>query len=203
MPSPVGFFTLMTTPNNQSPQHLAVSPLPHLPLAQLEAGLLALPAAPADTGRLALLVRRRPDGSRETPERVHLTPGAGLSDDSWNRRLPLAFDMQLAVMRRDVAEMIANGQPLTSFGDNLFVDLDISAASLPIGSRLRVGEAVVEVTPTPHNGCSKFNARFGADALHLVHALATRPQNLRGIYWTVIEPGEASVGARIQVLSRP
>jgi hypothetical protein len=42
------------------------------------------------------------------------------------------------------------------FGDNLFVDLDISAANLPCGSRLRVGDAIVEVTPKPHNGFSKF-----------------------------------------------
>jgi MOSC domain-containing protein YiiM len=169
----------------------------------LEAGLRALPAAPADTGRLALIVRRRPDGSRETPERVHLTPEEGLSDDSWNRRVPRVPDMQMTVMRRDVAELIAHGQPLTTFGDNLFVEIDISAASLPIGSRLRVGEAVVEVTPHPHNGCAKFKARFGADALHFVNAQPTRPQNLRGIYWKVIEPGETGVGARIQVLSRP
>ncbi len=176
---------------------------PHLPLAQLEAGLRALPAAPADTGRLALIVRRRPDGSRETPERVHLTPEEGLSNDSWNRRLPLAPDMQLAVMRRDVAELVANGQPLTTFRDHLFVGLDPSAANLPTGTRLRVGEAVVEVTPKPHNGCGKFNARFGPDALHFVNAQPTRPQNLRGVYWKVVEPGEASVGSRIQVLSRP
>ncbi len=175
----------------------------HLPLAGLETGLRALPAAPRDAGRLALLVRRRPDGSRETPQSVNLTPEEGLGDDSWNRRLPRDLEMQLAVMRRDVAELIAHGQPLTTFGDNLFVDLDISAASLPIGSRLRVGGAVVEVTPMPHNGCAKFKARFGADALRFVNAAPTRPQNLRGIYWKVIAAGEADVGAVIQVLSRP
>lgn len=175
----------------------------HLAAAQLGARLGALVKAPGDAGRLHLIVRRRPDGSRETPQTVHLTPEEGLGDDSWNRRLPRNPEMQLAVMRRDVAELIANGQPLTTFGDNLFVDLDISAASLPIGSRLRVGGAVVEVTPMPHNGCSKFKARFGTDALRFVNAAPTRPQNLRGIYWKVIEPGEAGVGAVIQVLSRP
>ena len=175
----------------------------HLSTVRLEAGLRSLAAAPADIGRLALIVRRCADGSRETPGRVHLTPEEGLSDDSWNRRLPRDPDMQLAVMRRDVAELIANGPLLTTFGDNFFVELDISAASLPIGSRLRVGEAIVEVTPKPHNGCSKFKARFGEDALQFVHAPPTRPQNLRGIYWKVVEPGEASVGAVIRVLSRP
>ena len=77
-------------------------------------------------------------------------------------------------MRRDVAELIANGQPLSVFGDNLFVEFDISAANLPAGTRLRVGEAVVEVTPLPHDGCRKFHGRFGQDALRFVQAPATR-----------------------------
>jgi MOSC domain-containing protein YiiM len=105
-------------------------------------------------------------------------------------------------MRRDVAELIAAGQPLTLFGDNLFVDLDISAANLPLGTRLRVGEAVVEVTAKPHNGCFKFKGRFGQDALFFVQAAPTRDQNLRGIYWKVVAPGEVSVGDPIRVLSR-
>ena len=79
-------------------------------------------------------------------------------------------------MRHDVAALIANGQPLTLFGDNLFVDLDISTANLPSGTRLRVGEALVEVTPKPHNGCSKFEGRFGADALRFVAPAPTRPR---------------------------
>jgi MOSC domain-containing protein YiiM len=174
----------------------------HRPLAELEAGLRALPAAPRDAGRLRLIVRRRADGVRETPERVRLTPEAGVPGDRWGRRPGRDPAEQLAVMQRDVAELIANGQPLTVFGDNLFVDLDVSAANLPSGTRLRVGEALVEVTPEPHDGCSKFRSRFGADALRFVQARATRDRNLRGVYWRVVEPGEVAVGAPVQVLSR-
>ena len=175
----------------------------HRTLAALQAGLEALPALPPDSGRLVLVVRRRPDGVRETPQRVRLTPEEGVPGDGWNRRPPRDLVAQLAVMRRDVAELIANGQPLTLFGDNLFADFDLSAANLPAGTRLRVGEAVVEVTPKPHNGCRKFQARFGPDAFRFVQAPPTRDQNLRGIYWRVVEAGEACVGAAIHVLSRP
>jgi len=105
-------------------------------------------------------------------------------------------------MRRDVAELIANGQPLNLFGDNLLVDLDISAANLPAGTRLRVGAALVEVTAKPHNGCVKFKGRFGLDALHFVQATPTRNQNLRGIYWRVVAPGEAGIGDQIEVIFR-
>jgi len=174
----------------------------HLLFTELEARLRALPGAPTDSGRLALIVCRSAEGVRETPERVHLTAEEGVPCDSWGRRTPRKPEAQLAVMRRDVAELIANGQPLTVFGDNIFVDLDISAANLPPGTRLRVGGAVVEVTPLPHNGCAKFKGRFGSDALSFVNAQPTRDQNLRGIYWKVIESGEAAVGAPIQVLAR-
>lgn len=172
------------------------------PLAELKAGLLALPEAPKESGRLVLIVRRRADGERETPEYVQLFPDEGVPGDGWSRRPardPLA---QLAVMRRDVAELIANGQPLTVFGDNLFVDLDISAENLPPGTRLRVGEALVEVTSKPHDGCVKFKGRFGPDALRFVQAKKTRDQNLRGVYWRVIDAGSARVGDPIRVISR-
>jgi MOSC domain-containing protein YiiM len=127
----------------------------------------------------------------------------GVTGDAWCRRPPQKPEAQLAVMRREVAERIANGQPLTLFGDNLFVDLDLSAANLPVGTRLRVGEALVEMTAEPHNGCRKFRQRFGADALRLVQDEATRDQNLRGVYWRVIEPGVVRAGDAVQVLSRP
>ena len=173
----------------------------HLSLSALEEGLSALPTPPKSVGKLALIVRRRADGVRETPESVRLSPAEGIPGDGWNRRPPRNLEAQLAVMRRDVSELIANGQPLTVCGDNLFVDLDISAAKLAVGTRLRVGEAVVEVTPKPHNGCLKFKQRFGQDALRFVSQGSTRDQNLRGIYWKVVEAGEASVGAAIEVIS--
>ena len=93
-------------------------------------------------------------------------------------------------------------QPLTIFGDNFFVDLDISAENLPVSTRLRVGEALVEVTSKPHNGCLEFKGRFGQDALRFVQATKTRDQNLRGVYWRVLDAGGARVGDPIRVISR-
>jgi hypothetical protein len=169
----------------------------------LAAGLVALPPSPTDSGRLVLIVRRLADGTREELDAARLSPDEGVPGDGWNRRPPRNPEAQLAVMSHAVAELIANGQSLTVFGDNLFVDLDISAANLPTGTRLRVGDAIAEVTPKPHNGCSKFKERFGQAALDLVWAQPTRHQNLRGIYWKVVEAGTATLGARVEVLSRP
>jgi MOSC domain-containing protein YiiM len=174
----------------------------HSPLGELEAGLRALPAAPRDAGRIALIVRRHADGVRETLERTLLTPESGIPGDGWSRRPPRDPAAQLAVMRRDVAELIAGGQPLTVFGDNLFVDLDLSTANLPTGTRLAAGDALAEVTPKPHDGCRKFMARVGEGGLHLVQAPGTRHLNLRGVFWKVLHAGDVYVGAPIAVLSR-
>jgi MOSC domain-containing protein YiiM len=178
-------------------------PARHRAGASLDAGLDALPGAPTDAGRLALVVRRLPSGVRETPAEVWLSVGEGVPGDEWNRRQPQKPDAQLAVMRRDVAALIANGQELTLFGDNLFVELDLAAGNLPVGTELRVGGARVVMTAEPHNGCRKFHQRFGADALRFVQAPETRDQNRRGVYWRVIEPGLARVGDPVEVLGRP
>ncbi len=56
-------------------------------------------------------------------------------------------------------------------GDQLYVDLDISQANLPAGTRLAVGaEAVIEVSAKPHTGCAKFTRRFGDDAVAFVNS---------------------------------
>ena len=178
-------------------------PAQHRSLIELESALRALPPALTDSGRVAFIVRRPTKGAREVLRRARLSPEAGLPGDNWSQRGLPDPAAQLTIMQIEVAELIANGQSLALFGDNLFVNLDLSMANLPIGSRLRVGGAVVEVTPMPHDGCSKFNARFGNDALRFVNAKPTRHFNLRGIYWRVIAAGEIEVGSPIQVLLRP
>lgn len=175
----------------------------HLSLDALEAALAELPAPPRDVGRVELIAARHADGTRKTHERITLTPEDGVPGDRWGRLLADRPEMQLTAIRLDVAELIGNGQDVTMFGDNLFVDLDLSAENLPTGTRLRLGEAIVEVSPMPHDGCAKFKQRFGAPALRLVSGKALRDQNLRGIYWTAVEPGDVGVGDTIEVISRP
>ena len=175
----------------------------HLSTAELETGLRALRPAPKDSGRLTFIIRRPAKGAREVLSRARVSPDEGLPGDNWRHKESPDPAAQLTVMQRDVAELIANGQSLAVFGDNLIVEFDLSVANLPVGSRLRVGGAVVEVTSMPHDGCSKFNLRFGNDALRFVNAKPTRHRNLRGIYWRVIEAGQIEVGCTVEVLSRP
>jgi MOSC domain-containing protein YiiM len=171
-------------------------------LAELEGMLDALPPAPKDQGRVFMLVRKNREGRREILEQIVLSPAEGVPGDAWDRQAQPDEDSQLAVMQRDVAELVANGQPLTLFGDNLFLELDLSARSLPPGSRVRVGSALLEVTPLAHNGCLKFRGRFGDHALRFVSKADLRPRNLRGIYMRTVEAGEVRPGDPVQVIFR-
>ncbi|HZO86020.1 MAG TPA: MOSC domain-containing protein [Verrucomicrobiae bacterium] len=178
-----------------------MSNVSHRSLVELEQGLRALSDPPKNVGRVAMIVCRRAPGTHEALEEVRLSLEEGVPGDEWNRRAG-DLETQITVIRRDVAELISNGQPLTTSGDNLIVDLDISAENLPAGTRLRVGKAIVEMTPLPHNGCKKFATRFGQDAARFVQAKETRHLNLRGIHWKVIEAGEVRAGDRIEVIAR-
>jgi MOSC domain-containing protein YiiM len=177
-------------------------PARYVALAELERALETRAAVPRDRGRVTLIVRRAPGGVREVVHRATFTPDEGLPGDAWGRGEHPKPDAQLAVMQADVATLIANGQPLPLFGDNLFLDLDLSAANLPAGSRVRVGQTTLEVTPMPHNGCLKLRARFGPDALRFVSMRERRHLNLRGIYMRVVEAGEVAEGDSAEVLSR-
>jgi len=177
-------------------------PIRYRKLVELERGLEAL-RAPKESGRVAMIVCRRDGGRREDPDRVRLACDGGVPGDAWGRQSTPHLEKALTVMQIDVAELIANGQSLALFGDNLFLDLDLSRDNLPTGSRVRVGEALLEVTPMPHNGCLKFRARFGPDALWFVSQPELRHRNLRGIYMRTVEEGEVAAGDPAEVISRP
>ena len=83
-------------------------------------------------------------------------------------------------------------------GDQLYVDLDLSIDNLPPGTRLAIGSATIEVSETPHTGCSKFSARFGGDAQRWVNSEFGRAHRLRGLNARIVEAGTVRVGDRIR-----
>jgi MOSC domain-containing protein YiiM len=85
-------------------------------------------------------------------------------------------------------------------GDQLYVDLDLSRANLPPGSRVQIGSAVIEFSEPPHTGCSKFSARFGVDALKFVNSPTGRELRLRGANCRVVVAGTVRAGDTITKL---
>jgi MOSC domain-containing protein YiiM len=159
------------------------------------------PPPPRGTGTVRLIVLRKGNEVHAVPERADLTTESGLHGDRWSTSGTPRADCQITLMNARVAELITAGeQPLHRPGDNFLVDFDLSSSALPTGTRLRIGTAILEVTPTPHTGCQKFSARFGQEALRWVNWTEHRDRRLRGINCRVVAAGAVSVGDAIAVL---
>lgn len=180
----------------------------HLSAAELEAGLDEIRQSPRDKGTLALIVRRPAVDEREVLDEGELDLETGLVGDNWRMRGSSRTkdgsahpDMQLNIINARTIALIApdaTRRPLA--GDQLHVDLDLSEANLPPGTRLAIGTAVVEVTTQPHTGCQKFRARFGADALKFVNSPVGKELHLRGINARVVQGGKIRCGDIIRKL---
>lgn len=181
----------------------------HLSAAELAEGLPAILAAPRGVGTVELVVRRPAEGEREVLEAGELDLVEGVVGDSWRHRGSRSTpdgsanpEMQLNVMSARVVDLVAAGDRdrWGLAGDQLYLDLDLSEEQLPAGTRLAVGDAVIEVTALPHTGCAKFMQRFGVDAHKFVNAKEHRPLRLRGLCAKVVEPGTVRPGDAVRTL---
>ncbi len=155
---------------------------------------------------MELIVKRPATEARELAEHAILDPATGLSGDNWfsrgSSRTPdrsANRDAQLTLMNsRAIALIAATKERWPLAGDQLYVDFDISAGNLPAGSRLKIGDAMIEITAEPHLGCGKFKARFGEAALTFVNSPIGRELRLRGLNARIITGGPIRVGDRVE-----
>lgn len=165
---------------------------------ELQSRLEHVLAAPADEGSLELIVRRPEVGERELIETAQLDTEQGLVGDRWAGASP---ETQLTLMNIRVIELLEDDPerwPLA--GDQLFVDFDLTGTNVPPGTRLAVGDTIVEVSAVPHTGCKKFAARFGVDAVAFISTPENKARNLRGINAKVVVPGEVRRGDTVRKL---
>lgn len=178
----------------------------HRTRAELEAELDHLRAAPADDGLLELVVCRPALDQRRVLDVGVLTRADGLVGDTWSQRPSKRTpdrsphpDMQLNIMGARIARLLAvTDDRMALAGDQLYVDLDLSAATLAPGTQLAIGTAVVEITAQPHTGCAKFADRFGRDALRFVNSPVGTELRLRGVNAKVVVDGEVRPGDRVR-----
>jgi hypothetical protein len=177
----------------------------HRTSTELDALLDHVLAAPAEQGTVTMVVRRPAEDAREILGVGRLTVADGLEGDDWKHRGSSRTpdggphpDMQRNVISsRVIAALAGTDADRALAGDQLHLDLDLTEANLPAGTRLRVGDAVIEVTDQPHRGCAKFSARFGADARRWVNAGDRGGLRLRGLNARVVHPGEVRPGDRV------
>jgi hypothetical protein len=176
--------------------------LKEVDMTRLEESLGDIRQAPADAGTVELIVARPAVDERVILTEARLDATSGLVGDTWSARGSsrtedgsASLDAQLTLMNARVAAVIAGERerwPLA--GDQLYVDLDLSLANLPPGSRVQLGSAVIEFSETPHTGCAKFIARYGVDAQKFVNSPIGRDLRLRGANCRVVKGGVVRQG---------
>ena len=166
-------------------------------LAELDAALDWIRAAPRDAGVVELIVRRPARGERELIELAELDPIRGLVGDDWSHRQSKRtpdgspnLEQQLTLMStRAITAIAGPPEAWPPAGDQLFVDFDLSDEHLPAGTHLAIGTAVIAITAIPHDGCAKFSARYGSDAQRWVNTELGRKLRLRGVNARVLIGG--------------
>jgi MOSC domain-containing protein YiiM len=160
-----------------------------------------LPPLPRGRGTVKVICVRKGGGVHECPPQVKVTLETGVDGDRWFDSRDRDPEAQVTVMSARAAELVAGDHRAPhEAGDNFLVDLELAAALLPPGTRLRMGSALIEVSAKPHTGCKKFRERFGLDALRWVNHRHHKGRRLRGINCRVISAGEVAVGDVIEVV---
>lgn len=177
-------------------------------MPELEAGLDHIRQSPKEEGVLELIVRRPQTEHREVVDEAQLDVDKGLIGDNWTLRKSTRTsdgsphpDMQINIMNvRSVALVAQERERWSLAGDQLYLDLDLSKTNLPVGARISIGTAVLEVTAPPHTGCQKFVARFGLEAMKFVNSEIGLQLCLRGINAKVVQAGTVKLGHIVKKL---
>jgi MOSC domain-containing protein YiiM len=179
----------------------------HRSLDELSERLARLRPAPTDEGTLQLIVRRPARDEREVVESATVDANVGLVGDTWAARPSRSTGdgspdprAQITLVEVRVAEIVADdAERWPLFGDQLFVDLDLSERNLPPGTSITIGSAELVVTDKPHKGCAKFASRFGTDALRAVMSPEGRRGRFRGANASVARAGTFRTGDAVIV----
>ncbi len=177
----------------------------HTTTAQFEAALADILSSPSDNGTVALIVVRPQKNERTTPHAVLLTPEGGIQGDRWVKSQPAPDPAgQVSLMNVRVLSLVA-GEPerMSLAGDNFIVDLDLSEDNIRPGQRLKMGQAILEISGLAHTGCSKFKSRFGQESLSFINAKSRQVLHLRGVYARVVEAGLVTLGDQVYKLVDP
>jgi hypothetical protein len=183
----------------------------HRSIGDLTEGLEYLLYSPVSDGVVEMIAARPGEDQRELLPTAKLDTEIGLVGDNWKARGNRHTDdgsadrkAQLTLMNSRVIDLVSGARERWALaGDQLYVDLDLSKENLPPGTRLQIGDAVIEVSDTPHTGCKKFASRFGAEALRFVNTGIGSDARVRGVNTFVVRSGEVSVGDSVVKLTEP
>lgn len=156
--------------------------------------------SPREKGHVVALVIRPAMGERKELDAIEVNPEQGVVGDRWSADPDTMRGSQVSLINTHVIRSLARGHaPAAAAGDNLEVDLCLSEENLPPGTRLEIGDAVLEVSREPHRPCAKFVERYGPTAAKKVARANRCGRRGRGLMTSVLRAGVIRVGDPIVV----
>ncbi|MDQ8204448.1 hypothetical protein [Pelagicoccus sp. SDUM812003] len=157
--------------------------------------------APKNHAPIITLCVRPAEGERRYVDRMEFDPEQGVVGDRWIRKTWMYTDdgkpdprIQVCLLGSRILQLVQRDPQNPIYpGDNIITDLDFSETNLPIGQRLRIGTAALEVSDVFNTACSKWNERYGSDSLKWINLPRNKPHRLRGVLARVVEAGSATL----------
>jgi hypothetical protein len=176
--------------------------------AELAAALPAILAAPRDGGVTRLLCSRPGPNARAFPQTLTFTRATGVAGDFEHARpwLTLADGSpdprnQVSITPWQVLELVWRDRDRVPHpGDNIAVDMNLTAANLPVGTLLQAGNAILRVSDEPNDGCVKWKVRYGRAAYDWITHPDHLPLRLRGLFCSVEQDGDMRLGDTLRCL---
>lgn len=164
---------------------------------ELNRALPDIMAAPQDGAAISMLCLRPARGQRRFVDRITLTRAQGIPGERWATQPWIRTQdgaphpgIQVSILPRRVLDLVWRERGTTVHpGDTFIADLDMSEANLPTGQLLQVGSARLRVSEVFNDGCVKWKARYGQEALDWVRAPQHRALRLRGILCSIETDG--------------
>lgn len=174
-----------------------------------DAALPYILAAPRDDAAIESLCFRSGYGARSFPDSIQVSAAGGIAGERWLKAPWLRLEdgspdprIQISILPKRVMDLCWRDRENTVHpGDTLVADLDVTEENMPVGTRLQIGSAVVEVSDMFNTACVKWKARYGAESLDWINQPANRPLRLRGILCRIVVDGEIRASDRIRKVS--
>ncbi len=177
----------------------------HATIAECEAALDHILAAPSSGATIGQLCFRPDYGLRTFPDALDMTVDHGITGERWTKMPWLTLPsgkpdprIQVSILSQRVMDLCWRDHINTVHpGDPIVVDMNLSAANLPVGTRLSAGSAILEVSDKFNSGCIKWRNRYGDDSLRWINKRENRDFRLRGILCKIVQDGTVKVGDQL------
>lgn len=171
-------------------------------MAECEAALDSILAAPTQSATIDQLCFRDGYGLRRFPETLELTVEQGIIGERWTKKPWLTLPdgapdprIQVSILSKRVMDLCWRDRTGTVHpGDPFVVDMNLGAENLPVGTCLRAGAAVLEVSDYFNTACAKWRDRYGDDSLRWINKRENREYRLRGILCKIVQDGTVKRG---------